>query len=57
VSWPPLHPMIGDRIESQRCPDCGEPGRFLRKLLPGVLDEWACPRCEPERFVNEEGVS
>lgn len=54
MNWPPLHPMIEDRIESERCPDCGEPGRPIGPLLPGVLDEWGCPRCEPERFAEED---
>lgn len=50
MTWPPLHPMVTDRIESGRCPDCGEPGRLVGSLVPGLVEEWGCPGCEPGRF-------
>jgi hypothetical protein len=50
--WPyaPLHPMLPDRIENERCPDCGTPGRYLRTHAGGWLEEWGCPNCEPHLF-------
>jgi hypothetical protein len=45
-----LHPRWRDRIENERCPNCGEPGRRIRQMFP--LEEWACPTCEPEAFED-----
>jgi len=51
---PPLHPCARDLIESERCPRCGEPGVKIRTLIPGILAEWGCPRCEPEACAEAE---
>ncbi|WP_405071568.1 hypothetical protein OG558_19720 [Kribbella sp. NBC_01510] len=50
MTSPPLHPMIWDRIESQRCPDCGAPARYIGPLIPQLTEEWGCPDCEPDLF-------
>lgn len=50
MTWPPLHPMLRDRIEAERCPVCGTPGRKVTDLAPGLYEEWGCPTCEPEVF-------
>jgi rubredoxin len=50
MTLPPLHPLVRDRIESERCPDCGTPGRLIGDLIPQLLEEWGCPVCEPDLF-------
>jgi hypothetical protein len=46
-----LHPRWRERIENERCPNCGEPGRPIGQTLP-PLETWACPTCEPEAFED-----
>lgn len=50
---PRLHPMADDPIESERCPDCGRPGRVVRRLGGGIA-EWACPVCDADSFASDE---
>jgi hypothetical protein len=48
-----LHPLWRDRIENERCPNCGTPGRPTHNGNIWPLEEWACPACEPEAFADE----
>lgn len=50
-----LHPRADDSLESERCPDCGRPGLPTGMTWAmGLLQEWACPDCEPEYFAEED---